>query len=61
MTVSIKEIAKQLIDRLPENSTWEDLMYQIYVRQCIEAGLADSEAGRVLSVAAVRQRFGLSE
>jgi hypothetical protein len=40
----IREEAMRLIERLPEDMTWEDLMYEIYVRQSIEAGLADSEA-----------------
>ncbi|MBW4511107.1 MAG: hypothetical protein KME64_32015 [Scytonematopsis contorta HA4267-MV1] len=59
--VNIKEEARKLIDKLPENSTWDDLMYQIYVRQAIEAGLADSKAGRVTSVQDVRKKFGLPE
>ena len=57
----IKEKAHRLIDQLPDGSTWDDLMYQIYVRQNIEAGLADSEAGRVVEVEEIRKRFGLSE
>ncbi|QLE58041.1 hypothetical protein FD725_22505 [Nostoc sp. TCL26-01] len=56
---NIKEEARRLIDKLPENSTWDDLMYEIYVRQAIEAGLSDSEAGKVISVEAVRTKFGL--
>ena len=41
MTVAtIKEDAKQLIDQLPDDSSWEDLIHEIYVRQTIEAGLA---------------------
>ena len=60
-TRSIKEEAHRLIDQLPENSTWDDLMDEIYVRQAIEAGLADSNTGRVVSVEAVRQQFGLPE
>jgi len=58
---SIKEEARALIDKLPENSTWDDLMYEIYVRQAVEAGLADSESGRVMSVEQVRKKFGLPE
>ena len=58
---SIKEEARKLIDQLPENSTWDDLMHQIYVRQTIEAGLVDSKAGRVSSVQDVRRKFGLLE
>lgn len=57
--VSVKEEAKRLIERLPEDMTWDDLMHEIYVRQSIEAGLADSEAGRVNDVAEVRAKFGL--
>ena len=57
--VSVKEEAKRLIERLPEDMTWDDLMHEIYVRQSIEAGLADSEAGRATDVAEVRAKFGL--
>ena len=58
---NVKEEARRLVDNLPEDVTWDDLMYQIYVRQTIEAGLADSEAGRVIDVEDVRKRFGLAE
>jgi predicted transcriptional regulator len=59
MSANIKEEARRLIDNLPDDSTWEDLMYQIYVRETIEAGLADSEGGRVTDVERVREEFGL--
>jgi predicted transcriptional regulator len=55
----IKEEAHQLVDGLDDAATWDDLMYQIYVRQSIEAGLADSAAGRTVSVEQVRAHFGL--
>ena len=55
----VKNEAKRLIEELPEDATWDDLMYRIYVRQSIETGLRDSEAGRVVSVDEVRARFGL--
>ncbi len=56
---SIKEEAHRLVEKLPEDSTWDDLMHEIYVRQAIEAGLADSEAGRTTEVEEVRSKFGL--
>jgi len=59
-TISIKQEARRLVDQLPENSTWDDLMHEIYVRQSIEKGLADSGAGRTTSVEEVRKEFGLS-
>ena len=56
----VKQEARHLIDSLPEGATWDDLMYTIYVRQAVEAGLEDSEAGRVVDVNEVRAKFGLS-
>ncbi len=58
-TTNIKQGAQRLIEKLPEDATWDDLMYEIYVRQAIEAGLADSETGRTLAVTEVRAKFGL--
>jgi len=57
--VSIKEKAHRLLDELPEGATWDDLMYKIYIRQTIEAGLEDSEAGRTTDVKELRAKFGL--
>ncbi|MGF1673007.1 MAG: hypothetical protein ACFCUV_04880 [Rivularia sp. (in: cyanobacteria)] len=59
--LNIKEEARKLIDKLPDDSTWDDLMYEIYVRQVVEAGLADSNAGKLISVQDVREKFGLPE
>ena len=60
-STNVKQEARRLVDNLPENATWDDLMYEIYVRQAIEAGLADSEASRTLDVKEVRAKFGLSQ
>jgi len=60
-TENIKEEAHRLLDNLPEQATWEDLMYRIYVRQAIEAGIKDSDAGKTVDVQEVRKRFGLKE
>lgn len=56
---SIKEAARRLVDALPEDSTWEDLMYEIYVRESVESGLADGQAERVIDIEKVREEFGL--
>jgi hypothetical protein len=58
-TQNVKEEAKRLIEKLPEDISWDDLMHEIYVRQSIEAGLADSDAGRVTDLADVRAKYGL--
>lgn len=59
-TLKVKEQAKRLIEELPEDASWDDLMYRIYVRQAVEAGLRDSEAGRTRDVKDVRAKFGLT-
>ena len=58
-TQNVKSEAIRLVEKLPDNVTWDDLMHEIYVRQSIEAGLADSKAGKTVDVTAVRERFGL--
>jgi hypothetical protein len=60
-TVMEKEEAHKLVDRLPDNATWDDLMHEIYVREAIDRGLADSRADRTKSVRDVRAKYGLAE
>ncbi|MGD1103852.1 MAG: hypothetical protein ABSA59_17520 [Terriglobia bacterium] len=60
-TTNIKEEARRLIEKMPDDSTWDDLMREIYVRQAIESGLADSQAGRTTSVETLRVEFGLEK
>ncbi len=60
-TVMEKEEAHRLVERMPQNATWDDLMHEIYVREVIERGLADSKAGRTKEVREVRVKYGLSE
>ena len=56
---SVKSEAIKLVQGLPASSTWDDLMYRIYVRQKIDAGLADIRAGRVHTHASIRKEFAL--
>ncbi len=60
-TGNIKEEAQNLLKDIPEDATWDDLMYRIYVRQAIEAGIKDSDAGRTIDVKEVRARFGFEK
>lgn len=56
-----KEEAHKLIDQLPSNATWDDLMREIYVREAIDKGLHDSNTGNTRDVAEVRKKYGLPE
>ncbi len=56
----VKADAHRIIDRLPGGATWDDVMYGIYVRQSIEAGIKDADENDVVDVEEVRRRFGLA-
>ena len=55
-TNSVKEQVIQMIQRLPDDCTLEQIQYHLYVRQQIAQGLADIDAGRVISHEEVRRR-----
>ena len=44
-----KEQVQRILAVLPDDASLEDIQYHIYVRQKIDQGLADGEAGRVIS------------
>jgi predicted transcriptional regulator len=54
---SAKDQVHQILEKLPENASLEDIQYHIYVRQKIEQGLEDAGAGRVISHDEVRRRL----
>lgn len=47
----------ELLDELPEDANWKDVMYKIYVRQSIEQVLKDVEEGRVISHEYLKKKF----
>ena len=55
----LKRETNRLLGTLPKDADWEDLMYQIYVRKQIDAGLRDSAAGRVYTSASIRKSLGI--
>jgi predicted transcriptional regulator len=58
--VDLKREANRTISDLPRDTDWEDLMYLIYVRKKIDAGLRDSAAGRVYTSAQIRKALKLA-
>ena len=62
---TVKESVLQLAAFLPDNCTWDDVRYQIYVRMKVEEGMAASKRGDVVPhedvVASVNQRAASSE
>ena len=56
-STSPKAVALDAIAALPTRSSWDEILEQLYVRQKIEAGIADADSERVISQRAVRRRF----
>lgn len=57
MASTAKEAARQIIEHLPEQATWDDIMYELYVKQKIEAGLQAAKDGRVVSHEEAKRRL----
>lgn len=53
----VKDEAKKMIDRLPDNATCDDIMYELYVKKKIAAGLTAAEEGRVVSHEDAKKRL----
>jgi predicted transcriptional regulator len=51
-----KEEVRKLLDELPEEASYEDIQYHIYVREKVEKGLRDVREGRVLTEEEFEQR-----
>lgn len=55
--VTAKLQALQLLANLPEDSSFDDIQYHLYVLQKVRQGIADVDAGRVFTDEAARQRL----
>ena len=54
---SPKQTVLDMIQRLPEDASLEDIQYHLFVLQKIERGLDDAEAGRVIPQDEVEKRL----
>jgi predicted transcriptional regulator len=54
---TVKKAARSIVDNLPEQATWDDLMYELYVKQKIEAGLEAAAEGRTVPHEEVKARL----
>ena len=53
----VKEEAKKIIENLSELATWDDVMYQFYVKKKIEVSLKAVEVGNIISHEDVKKRI----
>jgi hypothetical protein len=57
MKTEIKTEVLRLVEGLPDDATWEDLQYAIYLRQAVDCGLEDSATGRGRTSDEVKAHF----
>ncbi len=55
--MTTKELVIEMIRRMPEAATVVDIMEELYVRQKIDEGLRQLDAGETLEHEAVKQRM----
>ena len=53
----VKEEIRKMLDQLPDDVTFEDVQYHIYVRQKLERGLKDMQEGRVIDQEEMERRM----
>ena len=54
---NVKDRARMMLDKLSDDATWEDIMYEFYVMMKIEKGLDDVETGKTLSHENIERRL----
>ena len=54
-----KEEAINLIARLPDEASWDDIMYEMYVKKKINLGIRASDEGRVVPHEEVKRIFSV--
>ena len=57
MLPSAKQATLQLVERLDDDVSFEDIIYELYVLEKIQRGMKDAEAGRVVSHAEAKERL----
>ncbi|MGH9366990.1 MAG: hypothetical protein ACRD3M_04870 [Thermoanaerobaculia bacterium] len=55
--MSAKEEVLELVKKLPDNASLEDIQYHLYIRQKVEKGLREAEAGKTLSQEEIERRL----
>ena len=52
-----RDEARKLIDQLPDEATWDDVMYELYIKKKLAVALKAVEDGHVVAHDAVRRKL----
>jgi len=53
----VKHDLERLIDELPEDTTWDDVLERVYLHSLVADGLKDVSEGRVFSQEAMFRKY----
>ena len=54
---SVKDEARKLIEQLPNQATWDDVMYELYVKKKLSQALRAADEGHIVAHDKVRKDF----
>ncbi|HVT15460.1 MAG TPA: hypothetical protein VHQ90_04660 [Thermoanaerobaculia bacterium] len=57
---TVKDDIRKLAEQLPDSATWDEVMYEVYVRQKIADGEMAVAEGRTVPHDQVKKRFTLA-
>ncbi|HVT58715.1 MAG TPA: hypothetical protein VHR45_09955 [Thermoanaerobaculia bacterium] len=57
---TVKDEVRKLAEQLPDSATWDEVMYEVYVRQEIADGEMAIAEGRTVPHDEVKKRFALT-
>lgn len=60
MSAVFKQQAHKLVDELPDDARWEDLIYQAALRRAIEKGIDEADGGRLIAAEDVLRQLELA-
>ena len=52
-----KEEIRRILDTLPDDASWEDVQYSIYVRERVERGRREADQGKLIAQDEVEVRM----
>ena len=59
MSALFKQQAHQLVNELPDDARWEDLIYQAAKHRAIEKGIEQADAGQLIAAEDVLRQLEL--
>jgi len=55
---NVKEEARKIVERLPEDATWEDVAHLVFMHQRLAQARKDSAAGLGIPLEEIEKEFG---